>query len=824
MTEFRQLQSAVSDLAATQDEAQPGLAGGNNVAATSADASDVRSADRGADSSRISAQQLDQPGEQLTFVGPAMAHASPLELAASRFALDLVLRLGARFNLRRDLNNLVTLSGRLFVWPQAVLQRLQAFLEQRCKDLGAWQGVGGLSAQGLLDKHGVWHGLYDDGTLFYYLDEFVKVSQKDMLTVLQATRDALDQRLGPVPITMLRNLDLLATTLHLSAAERALLKHGALVKAQRELRPVLVDCKLGSMLEGVRLLADALHVDADELGRSLKAGGRLEMLALVDAPIAEHAVTDLSDLLRVSEKLLTAMSADDADEASLMANFVKPAPQTALTVDDFPQVLDDAKDLLRMLQRAVQQQAQGINVLLYGEPGTGKTELARALAQAAGCTLFEVECVDGEGASLNGRERYRSLRVAQSFLKTRGDAVIVFDEIEDVFPAASNELVDSFGHEEPKTASVGGKAWVNQTLEHNPVPTIWISNAISQIDPAYLRRFQFHLELPVPSRDLRERIARKQLAEVAGSESLVDQLIGKAQLTPAQLRSALRFADLVDGSKADAEDPQAFNALVLKQIERADRAMGKTPDAPPRQHPTRYDLELIHIESRYPMAKILQALKRKDSAAMCFYGPPGTGKTALAEYLAEQLQRPLMIRRASDLLSKFVGETEQQMAKMFAEAKREKAVLLLDEADSFFQSRGLAQRQYEVTEVNEMLQQMERHEGIFICTTNLFDRIDEAALRRFTFKIRFKAPTPAQRERLFINEVLDGDASRLTDAWRQRLARLDQLAHGDFAAVKRQLLLLDEVPQPDAFLDDLEREHAIKPEVRDRRAVGFTLN
>ena len=77
-------------------------------------------------------------------------------------------------------------------------------------------------------------------------------------------------------------------------------------------------------------------------------------------------------------------------------------------------------------------------------------------------------------------------------------------------------------------------------------------------------------------------------------------------------------------------------------------------------------------------------------------------------------------------MSKYVGETEQAMAAMFREAEAEKAVLLLDEADSFLQDRRGAQRTYEVTEVNEMLQGMERFNGIFICTTNLLDRIDQA--------------------------------------------------------------------------------------------------
>ena len=81
-----------------------------------------------------------------------------------------------------------------------------------------------------------------------------------------------------------------------------------------------------------------------------------------------------------------------------------------------------------------------------------------------------------------------------------------------------------------------------------------------------------------------------------------------------------------------------------------------------------------------------------------------------------------------------------------------------------------------MTEVNEMLQGMERfHHGIFVCTTNLLDRIDQAALRRFTFKIKFMPLTTPQREKMFITEALGGDAALMTPELRERLARLQQL-------------------------------------------------
>ena len=167
------------------------------------------------------------------------------------------------------------------------------------------------------------------------------------------------------------------------------------------------------------------------------------------------------------------------------------------------------------------------------------------------------------------------------------------------------------------------------------------------------------------------------------------------------------------------------------------------------------------------------------------------------------------------------GETEQNMAAMFKEAEAEKAILLLDEADSFLQDRRGAQRTYEVTEVNEMLQQMERYNGIFVCTTNLLDRIDQAALRRFTFKIKFKPLTAEQREKMFITEALGGKSELLVPELKTRLAKLEQICPGDFAAVKRQTDILATEFSAEEFIEQLEAEHRIKPEVREARGMGF---
>ena len=133
-------------------------------------------------------------------------------------------------------------------------------------------------------------------------------------------------------------------------------------------------------------------------------------------------------------------------------------------------------------------------------------------------------------------------------------------------------------------------------------------------------------------------------------------------------RTAVRFAQLAAAHDVSTED------LIERQLRNADSALGtRSSDGGARRSVTTYDPEMLNVESRFEVPRIVEALKARGHGTLCFYGAPGTGKTALAEHIARSLDKPLLIKQASDLMSKFVGETEQNMAAMFREAEAEKA-------------------------------------------------------------------------------------------------------------------------------------------------------
>ena len=472
------------------------------------------------------------------------------------------------------------------------------------------------------------------------------------------------------------------------------------------------------------------------------------------------------------------------------------APET--TWADFEH-LGEARDFAaRLLRGALSRKAAGVNILLYGPPGTGKTEFCKLLAAHLGAQIFAVGETDDEGDEPKRSERQMQLRLGQHLLAGRRDALVLFDEMEDLL--AEPDLGFLFG----MNRRGGSKVHLHRLLETNPVPTLWTTNSIARIDPALLRRVTFAFELRKPPQQVRARIWARlsDKHRMKLDPATQDQLARESAEAPALADTALRAAKLAGGRKADLH-------LTLRASAKAVRG-GREP-APVAQAEAAFDPRLTHAD--IDLNAILQRLTTKDApraVSLCLSGPPGTGKSAFARHLAEAMGLPVVQKRASDLLGMFVGQTEAQIAGAFAQARQEGAFLIFDEADSLLSTREGAQRSWEVSQVNEMLTWMESHPQPFACTTNMAQRLDPAALRRFTFRASFLPLTASQRNAAF-RQFLGAEPPT-------GLQALDLLTPGDFAVVAKRARLLG-IRKPGALLAELAREQDAKPDAR--TPVGF---
>ena len=231
------------------------------------------------------------PGQDRLLLPAGLEQAPTLDLMCSQFVLALAARLGPRFNLRSELVPLLGLTGRHLVWPLGVLQRLRAFLLRRCgDDDGLWQGQSRLDDRAWLDRFGVWLGPYEEGTLFFHLDDYAREAPKDIRVLLASAGAWLGRHLGGQQSLLDRNIAALGELLQLNPAERALLRYGTLARYQRELRALLLEFKVGNAHEAYAAIAEVAGAAPAQLAEALRAGGRhqpigrLELLQPVHIP------------------------------------------------------------------------------------------------------------------------------------------------------------------------------------------------------------------------------------------------------------------------------------------------------------------------------------------------------------------------------------------------------------------------------------------------------------------------------------------------------------------------------------------------------------
>ena len=604
---------------------------------------------------------------------------------------------------------------------------------------------------------------------------------------------------GAAPGPFERNLTTLAELLQLDPPERRIFEIIARYKQSAPIEALFDRLVETRALSSERILAMLLERPLHEVLSHLNASG-LRHKGVIYKDDDSRSYYFHYDLPYALQKALSLPRGEKSEiEKALIGRPLTPKLQW----NDFEHIAQ-ARDFLEgLLCGASRSGARGINILVYGPPGTGKTEFCKALARRCRLALHAVGEDSDSGQELGRGERLAALRIGQSIAaQAGGGKLLLFDEMEDVLQSGK------YGRcKQGIYVRAGSKVFLNRLMEENQTPTIWTTNSIENFDPALLRRMSFSLEMRLPPARVRARVWKRLLRDrtCPVTDAEIDGLARRFEIAPGLAATALRSTELARGGAAELQ--AALDAM--------DKAVNWGRVAA-RQPATGGNFDGDLVSADMDLKCLTDRLSNGTAArdvSFCLYGPPGTGKSAYLRHLAQAMGLEVLQKRTSDLLSKWVGETERNIAEAFSEARDSQSFLIFDEADSLLWERDGARQRYEVSQVNEMLTWMESHQGPFACTTNLMEGLDRAALRRFVFKIKFDFLTAAQARRGF-EVFFDCKAPA-------GVGRLACLTPGDFALVARKRRHLGQDLDPNALLELLEQETALKP--GQTRKMGFQL-
>ncbi|MGI5308189.1 AAA family ATPase [Rheinheimera sp. WS51] len=511
------------------------------------------------------------------------------------------------------------------------------------------------------------------------------------------------------------------------------------------------------------LLCDLASMNSDEVTDCLM---QLQQSGLL---IIDRWLDEPQDII-ITPSLLNVITTERVQsKTQLLKHVLCPCLPTKLKADDFSYV--DTELLLGYLSQAMMQQHTGVNILLYGEAGSGKTELAKVLARTLALKLFEARnmridegYLSGEfGAKSADTQRLQYITMVQS-LMADSNMLLLVDECESLFYSADIHY---------------SKESVHRLLEQNAVPAIWITNHVQQLEPSFIRRFKLVMAVNSPQEQILQTISKAEFKGLAVSTEFQTRLSKIPNLTPALIANAGHVTHTLGLKRSLAQ------GVIEDVVQNTLTACDLWDDSMRYQSELPFDMAMLNIQQPASVLKqISHAIAINAPIRVLLSGPSGTGKTALAHYMAEQHNRQIKRVLSSDILSKYVGDSERQIAALFQSAHRDNHVMLLDEVDSLLTSRERLNAQHERQVVNELLAQLECFTQPLFAATNFETALDSAVLRRFDFKLQCNYLTAPQVITLYKRTV---SATNITKDETTQLTTLDRLTPGDFALLSRRL-------------------------------------
>jgi hypothetical protein len=394
----------------------------------------------------------------------------------------------------------------------------------------------------------------------------------------------------------------------------------------------------------------------------------------------------------------------------------------------------------------------GAICIVSGASGSGRTSWASNAARSVSSSALRIDAARAARADGNVSVELRELLEDSTLL----GAAIVLDNV--------GELLGS----NSRLATL-----IEEVVAIAPLRVFIVVDEVVAVDPRIASRALTHVRIEAPP-----AAARRDMWACARSGAPIPSTLEDLVLTPRQIRNAVILVEA-------GVDPVT---AALEQISGSGLTM-------PNRTTSKLDALVLPADVRTEIVELIGAIRARAEVAKdvasgrgraitaMFNGESGTGKTFACEVIAAEVGLPLMRVNVASLVDKYIGETEKNLVRVFAQAQGQGGILFFDEADAMFGARTDVSRaadRYANLETNLLLQLMESFTGVVLLTTNLKQNIDPAFMRRIMFKVYFEAPEPIERVKLW-RTVLPSDRYEQGIDF-GRLARTFELSGGSIRA------------------------------------------